>query len=158
MRIVEARSSDANLVGSIHSMAWKETYENIFEREYLAQDTVEKRRQEFMDSLKDINTRYFLLYDSEVPIGIMKIRVEKDCCEIESLYLLKSCRGKGSGTQAIQFVINEFSNVKIALWTLEINESARKFYEKNGFCDTGERRVIARGKDFVQMRYEYLAN
>ena len=43
MRIVEARSSDANLVGNIHSTAWKETYENIFEQEYLAQDTIEKR-------------------------------------------------------------------------------------------------------------------
>ena len=158
MRIVEARSSDANLVGNIHSTAWKETYENIFEREYLEQDTEEKRQQEFIESLEDISIRCFLLYNSTVPIGIMKIRIDKEFCEIESLYLLKSGRRKGVGTRAIQFVIKEFSNMKILLWTLEINESARKFYDKNGFCDTGERRIIVRGKDFVQMKYEYLAN
>ena len=44
------------------------------------------------------------------------------------------------------------------LWTLEENHMARRFYVKNGFEETGDVRTIFRGRDFLQVKYEYVGN
>ena len=44
MKIIRATKEHAELVGYVHSNAWKSTYQNLFPKQYLEIDTVEKRR------------------------------------------------------------------------------------------------------------------
>lgn len=39
----KAMLSDADCIGKIHSKAWKQSYENIFPREYLDKDSAQIR-------------------------------------------------------------------------------------------------------------------
>ena len=89
MRIVEADESYADIIGQVHSKAWRETYENIFPVTYLKQDTSEKRKQEFLYSLNSQGVQYYLIYENDIPVGMAKTEIiDIDVCEIDSIYFL----------------------------------------------------------------------
>lgn len=156
MKIIEVNDSHADIVGKVHSTAWKDAYKDIFSAEYINQDTPEKRKQECTGALEKKGSRYYLILVQNVAIGIIKISFEpKNMCEIESIYFLKEYRENGYGTKAINFVKKEYSNCKIILWVLEQNDSAIRFYKKNGFKFTTQKRIVNRGYDYCQIQFEY---
>lgn len=154
LRIEKATLKDTDIIGEIHSKAWKQAYENTFPLEFIETDTIEKRKEEFLAAWKDEDIEYFLLYVEE-PIGIIKISYYENICEVLSLYLLKKYWNKGYGTQAMKYILKVYDFTEIHLWTLEDNMRAQNFYEKQGFRKTGETRIINRGKEYIQLKYSY---
>ena len=154
MNIMEATYDDADLVGEVHSLAWKQAYKNIFPIEYIMADTAEKRKQEFLEALYKENCKYYLVYENDSCAGMVKVILDNSMCEISSIYFLQEFRNKGLGTETIKRLIEIYMDYRMVLWTLEINTVARRFYEKNGFVETLNTRCINRGKEFVQVQYE----
>lgn len=153
MYIVKATRTDAEVVGYVHSTAWKQTYTDIFPAEYLKQDTPQKRADEFLSSF-DVGNEYFILYEEDTAVGIIKMLKETDdTCEMSAIYILDEYRNKGYGRQALVYLNEILKPKKLYLWVLKDNEKARRFYEKNGFDFTGKIREINRGKDFAQYQY-----
>ncbi|MHC8521114.1 GNAT family N-acetyltransferase [Rossellomorea sp. H39__3] len=60
--------------------------------------------------------------------------------EISQLYIHKDHHGKGVGTALLTHA-KEASSGILTLYTFEVNEGARRFYEKHGF------RIIGRGHE-----------
>ena len=89
-------------------------------------------------------------------VGIVKLELDSLHCEISSIYILGEYRNKGYGKEMIAFIRDLYTDKNVYLWVLEENIRARFFYEKNGFKNTGIKRNIWRGKDYVQIRYELL--
>ncbi len=85
---------------------------------------------------------------------MVKAILDNSVCEISSIYFLNEYRNKGLGTETITQLKEIYKDYRMVLWTLEMNTVARKFYEKNGFVITANRRSIDRGKGFVQVQYE----
>ena len=154
MEIVRAGINDAKVVGLVHSTAWKQAYENVFPSEYLYSDTPDKRTQEFLGSCNNKDVFYYLLYEAELAVGVVKVMKESDGYEIVSFYILEEHRGKGFGKQAVIYLSKLFRGEKVQLWVLEDNKKARRFYENNGFKNTENTRVICRGNSYIQMQYE----
>ena len=155
MNMIEATFSHADIVGKIHSLAWRQAYEEIFPAEYIAADTPENRKKEFLDALQTDNHKYYLVYEKDECVGVVKVVVENKISEIASIYFLKEFCGKGFGSKVLMLLKETYKNYRIVLWTLESNVRARKCYEKNGFVLTGNTRIINRGADFTQVQYEY---
>ena len=154
MRIKKADINDADIVGYVHSTAWKQAYKDIFPMDYLEADTPEVRACEFREACRDERILYFLLYEDKTAIGIVKVESERnERCEILSIYILEKYRNKGYGKQFIAYLKDTFEYKKIYLWVLEENMKARFFYESEGFCLTGKKREINRGKQFKQLEY-----
>lgn len=158
MKLIQATEAHASLVGETHSLAWQQAYEGLFPTEYIDTENSEKRKQEFMDTLQDERYQYFLVYDEDICIGILKIFLENRDCEITSIYLLKKYCGRGFGRKILEQLVEMYKDYYIYLWTLEENHLARRFYEKNGFEVTGDVRTIFRGRDFLQIKYGYTGN
>lgn len=156
MEIRRANVSDADAIGYIHSTAWKQAYADVFAEEYLNADTPEKRKQEFLESsgCKDIS--YYIVYEDEKAIGIAKVIGESDEYEIASFYILEQYCNKGYGKQVIAHLKKELDKKRMHLWVLEDNKKARRFYEKSGFINTGNIRMICRENPYVQLQYELL--
>ncbi len=93
----------------IHSTAWKQAYENVFPVEFIAADTIAKRKEEFLASWNEKEIDYFLLFD-EAPVGMMKIRHCENACEILSIYLLKRLRRQNYEYQK-EITVNQFDHV-----------------------------------------------
>jgi len=147
--------ADANVVGKVHSEAWKSAYRGVFPDSFINLDTAAKRTEEFLDSIKDDKYIYYLLQESDQTAGIVKTGVENNALEIESFYILNEYRGKGFGSQFIDFIKNSLKPECIRLWVLEDNTRARHFYENNGFVMTGESRMINRGTELKQMKLQF---
>lgn len=156
MEIIEVDISYADIVGKVHSTAWKDAYKNIFLPEYINKNTSESRKQECIEFLANNKNKYYLVLANDIPIGIIKMSIKSiNLCEIESIYFLNENRGNGYGTQAIDFVKKIYRNYKIILWALEKNPRAIRFYEKNGFIYNGRKRIINRGQDYCQVQFVY---
>lgn len=154
MQIIEASILDADLVGYIHSTAWKQAYNEMFSIEYLEEDTPKMRTNEFLEACNDNGIHYYMLYEDKIAVGIVKVifKVNK-VCEISSFYILDEYRNKGYGRQVIAYISDVLCQQCIYLWVLEDNVKARRFYENNGFVFTGKIREISRGKSYRQFQY-----
>ena len=83
MNIVKAEIEHADIIGQIHSMAWRQAYADMFPEEYLCTNTQGKRKQEFLESCNNKDIHYFLLYSDEMAVGIVKVILCGDeSCEI----------------------------------------------------------------------------
>ena len=155
MRIEKAVIEQADIIGQVHSEAWKKTYAGIFPEDFLREDTVEKRKQEFIESFSNKDIFYYVIYEEVIPVGIVKIVVEEaDAYEIASFYMLEKYRNKGYGKQTIEYLKKELLPKRIRLWVLKDNAKAIKFYETNGFAFSGKTRLIDRVLSYVQLQYE----
>lgn len=154
MEIVKAEIGHADIVGWVHSEAWKQAYRGVFPDKYLNEDTPEKRTQEFLDSCKNKGVCYYMICEEDQAVGIIKLIDEEEVCEISSFYILDEHRNRGFGKQVVEYLRKEFNKKKLVLWVLEENVKARRFYEYNGFKSTGNTRVIQRGNQYVQLQYE----
>lgn len=158
MKLIQATEAHVSLVGETHSLAWRQAYEGLFPAEYIDTDNSEKRKQEFKDVLQDERYQYFLVYDGDICVGIVKIFSENRECEIASIYFLKEYCGRGLGSEVVEQLVEMYKDYYIYLWTLEENQLARRFYEKNGFEATGDVRLIFRGENFRQVKYKYVGS
>ena len=156
MKIVKAEVGHADIIGYVHSGAWKQAYKDVFPDEYLNEDTPEKRTQEFLDSCKDKGIYYYMICEDDKAVGIVKFTDAEEKFEILSFYILDEYRNKGLGMQVIEYLKKEFDKKKLVLWVLEDNVKAKRFYENNGFKNTGNTRVIQRGNSYKQLQYELL--
>lgn len=156
VRIEKATREQADIVGQVHSEAWKQAYQGVFTDSFLRDDTAEKRKQEFLESFGKAGVFYYVVYETAVPVGIIKVIEEPDAYEIASFYLLEKYRNKGYGKQTIVYLKTELSPKRIRLWVIEDNKKAIRFYEDNGFEFFGNTRLINRGQSYTQLQYESL--
>ena len=154
MDLIQATADYATLVGKIHSMAWQQAYEGLFPTDYINTQTPERRKREFADALQDERNQYFLIFEEDVCVGVVKIVIENKECEIASIYILKKYCGRGLGQEVMSQLVEMYKDYRIFLWTLEENDRSRNFYEKTGFKVTGDVRTISRGRDYKQVKYE----
>ncbi len=90
----------------------------------------------------------YLLLESEQVIGVLEIssfrgNLEryKSCAEIPVCYLLPEKTGQSFGFRLMDHAMAELKSrqiAKVAVWVLERNARAIRFYEKAGFVCSGE--------------------
>ncbi len=100
--------------------------------------------QAIKKELQDPENQYFLIFDSNVPVGFMKFRFdmeykaisEKHICKLDRIYVLKSHLGKKLGLAMMKRAIElakEHGQRGMWLYTWIENLRAVAFYEKQGF-------------------------
>lgn len=108
--------------------------------------------------LNDSNAQFFIVYNDNVAVGFVKINIdapfenENNALELERIYFIKSARGKGIGTAAVQFVLALAESMgKKIVWlkVMDTSAAAIAFYKKPGFEICGTYHL-----DFPQMKEE----
>lgn len=98
------------------------------------------------------------LYDDGIVKGVIKGHPEDDkTIEITDFYVEPFFVGQGIGTLLVEYLVSQVREKgfqKILLWVIKDNVRARKFYEKNGFINSGKTRIIE-GTGKVDCCYEY---
>jgi ribosomal protein S18 acetylase RimI-like enzyme len=107
---------------------------------YLDNEFSEKR---LVLDLNDKNIAYYFIEDNEKNVGFIKTMINsssdislKNSVEIEKIYVLPECKGKGIGKLAFKEILKRSeSNEKksIFLSVIDTNDGAISFYEKLGF-------------------------
>lgn len=125
---------------------------------WLDKFSVQSVKQTTAEQLKQGHKIYFCFSDvSNEPCGYIlfgKYRGNEELCgEIMQIYFYEKFKGKGFAQKLFDFAQNELKQEykKIYIWVLEINHRARRFYEKNGYKDSGKRRIQNCDKPFNEM-------
>jgi RimJ/RimL family protein N-acetyltransferase len=158
-----ANYNDCHNLGFVHSESYRSTYKGIMPDDFLDNFTVEKREQYYQKSLSDGIEKIALIFVDKKAIGCIVVGECRDddlddmYGEFLGIYLLKDYWGNGFGKRLINWGIDrikEFGYFKASLWVLKENTNARRFYEHLGFIFDGTERLITRGKELVQVRYQ----
>lgn len=129
-------------ISRVYAQSWKTAYKGIVPQDYL--DAIVDNR--WSPYLKYDLARLILAVDGDQIMGSTTYRAARDEAydgwgEIISLYLLPAYYRRGVGTKLFQTAVDALraeGYANIYLWVLEENAPARRFYEKNGFCFSGD--------------------
>ena len=145
-----ARIEDAEKITFVHVQAWKESYQNIIDQDYLDNISYEKRlawRKKIIE--EKFGQQLVVVYRSEV-IGFCdsnalepdtknkaedKSKISKEKGQIYGLYLLEKHQRKGIGKELLKQSLEWLRKKKLSpiiLWVLKDNQKARGFYESQG--------------------------
>ena len=119
MKITKVGIEQADIIGQVHSEAWKQAYANIFPKEFLNEDTSEKRKQECIASCGCEYVFYYIMYEGDKAVGIVKVLEAADAYEIASFYIIEHYRNKGYGKQVLAYLKKELDKKRMQLWVLE---------------------------------------
>lgn len=77
----------------------------MFPIAYLDKDTPQTRTNELLEACNDNGINYYIIYEDEMAVGIVKVIFEEDkICEISSFYILEEYRNRGYGRQVIAYM------------------------------------------------------
>lgn len=85
MKIIRAEIEQADVVGRVHSDAWKQAYADVFPEDFLNEDTSERRAQEFLEACGCKNISYYIVYEEDKAVGIVKVRNESKFLYIKTV-------------------------------------------------------------------------
>lgn len=150
-------------LGELQARSYHDAYRGLLPGAFLERVTAESRQAQCRERLRESESteRTAILYIGHKAAGYISLTLPSDASddagEITALYLLREYCGRGLGTRLMDWALARLAerDCRLAgLWVLEKNVGARRFYERYGFRATDETRVIQRGDDFVQLRYE----
>lgn len=158
-----ANKDDANTLALINSKSFQQAFNGIIPDVFLKERfSYERLKDRLYKELNEGTTSSCIMYKDDTPIGMLTFakddHKERDNSEIDiwRIYILPEHWGQNLGVEFINWVIEELKRkgyLKIALWVVEENIRARKFYEKIGFTHEGETRIISPGREIKEYRY-----
>lgn len=168
-----ATIGDAGSITSAHVQAWKKSYQNIIDQDYLDNIRYEKRlawRKKIIE--EKFGQQLVVTYRGEV-VGFCdsnaiepdnqakaedKSQISKEKGQIYGLYLLKEHQGKGIGKQLLKQSLEWLRKKELSpiiLWTLKDNQKARDFYESQGGTLAGEIQIKIGNKFYPEVGYRF---
>jgi GNAT superfamily N-acetyltransferase len=140
MRVRDARPEEAPLLATVQERASVAALVHIFPPELYPYPR-EAIRGRWAEALADPAKRVLIAVIEDEPAGAACVSEEW----LERLYVVPERWGTGLGDalhgQAIE-VVRDLGSVRCHLWVLEDNARARRFYERRGWQENGETRVV----------------
>lgn len=140
--------------GHVHYKAWQEAYPGLIDQSYLDKMSEQKCEEIAYRWLDNI----LVAKDGDRVVGFAgygKCRNDDlvDAGEVFAIYVLAEYYGKGVGKALMDEALNLLKGYKqVAVWVLEGNERAIRFYEKCGFRSDGKTETITLGTPVTELR------
>jgi putative acetyltransferase len=156
--IRKANYEDLSRIAEIIVFSKRVAYRSIFNNDHVTfhELQVVSLLKEYQNTPSIID--HMFVFDDGIVKGVINRTFYDDSIEICELYIEPFFKGCGIGRELIQHVISEAKETKINkiyLWVIKDNMSARKFYERNGFYETGETCPIE-GTSKLDLYYEMI--
>ena len=161
----EAKQADADAIATIHVQTWQCAYRGQIPDEYLANLSIEKRKQFWSEATSKPHDKSRILVaelDGEVAgfCGGGPSRDEdadKTIGEVYSIYIDQNKMGRGAGTALMKNILTFLKDqgfVKVTLWVLSTNQITKRFYKNHGWKPDGKTKSeINKGITFNEERY-----
>ena len=143
--------------GYVHYRSWHEAYPGLVDAGYHAGVTLEK----CVETARRWPDNILVAKDGERVVGFAAYGAYRDASlpghgEVYALYVLAEYHGRGVGRALMDAALERLADYpKIALWVLEGNERAIRFYERYGFRFDGTRAEILLGTPNTELRMVY---
>ena len=157
--IRQADKEDISRIAEIIVFGKRVAYRPIFQNDYVSFNElrVVNLYEEYKNNPDGLEG--MLLYDDGIVKGVIKgYPIDDKTIEITDFYVEPFFVGQGIGTLLIEHLIQKVRKKgmqKIVLWVIKDNVKARKFYEVNGFVNSGKTCIIE-GTTKEDCCYEYV--
>ena len=141
----------------VHWKAWKEAYRGLIDQNFLDCRTLEMAEQRAMTAFHN-GYKTLIAKDENRVIGFADYGAYRgddlnDAGEVYAIYILEEYYSKGIGFALMNKALEELKeNKQAAVWVLENNERAIRFYKRCGFDFDGKRQSITLGKPVIEAR------
>ena len=139
---------------------WHEHYTPIIGKDQVNYMVAKFQTSEAIQKQAEDGYEYYVIEYQNSDVGYLAIEKRNDDLFLSKIYLLKTCRGKGLGKEAFNFIEKRASNLNCKSISLTVNKNntlAIKAYEKIGFINT-EAIVMDIGNGFVMDDYRMVKN
>jgi len=158
-----AEVQDADGIAHVHVTAWQETYRGLMPDSVLDTLSIQRRAEQWKNSLADPTDLYHATIVAEVSeriIGFINYGREREGDvdyrgEIFALYVLKDFHGRGLGRRLMQEAVTGLLAQKLAsmlVWVLAENPT-RHFYEHLGGVYLREKSIQIGGSSLPEVAY-----
>lgn len=162
-KIRKAEVDDAPAIAAVHVTAWRETYRGIVADDVLNNLSIQRRTEQWINSLSDESHAYHRAFVAEVNgqvvgfagYGAPQLKDTGFDGELFALYLLKMAHGSGIGRLLVQSVVHELKESgckSMMVWVLKDNP-ARGFYERLGGEYLYEKPIEIGGRKLREVAY-----
>jgi GNAT superfamily N-acetyltransferase len=163
------RPEDADALADLRVRSWRAAYRGLLPDDYL--DRMPQGADEFRAARERFWTpaaragrppvHHLVAERDRVLTGFAVCGPERDtgtrAGELLALYVAPEHWSTGAGRTllaAASEMLAADGHPSLALWVLEGNTRARRFYERNGLRPTGHRRTVTLGAPVPEVRYE----
>ncbi len=158
----DAVAREALAVAGVHVRSWQVAYRGLIDDGYLDALSVSDRASRYrFDSSDPASPRVRVLERDGDIVGLSITSLDLDdpvLGVLGALYVEPGHWSSGAGRALItdaRAVLASLGCSRAALWVLEGNQRAMKFYERDGWRPSGDRRNEERpAVTFVELRYE----
>lgn len=136
--IINAEKNDIPVIQDLAKKSWSFAYADILEQDQIDYMLDLMYSEEALKKhFENPNYHYYLIQKDNQFLGFIgfEFHLEPETTKLHRIYFLKEAQGKGLGKKALEFVIDEAKRIGDRRVTLTVNKnnSARKFYESQGF-------------------------
>lgn len=140
--IRKAQPEDASAMATVHVTAWREAYRGIVSDEILENLSIQRRTEQWTNSLTDETHAYHRAFVAEgegqvvgfAGYGASQTEETDFDGELFSIYILQAVHKQGVGRRLVNAVVKELRGMgcsSMMVWVLKDNP-ARGFYERLG--------------------------
>jgi ribosomal protein S18 acetylase RimI-like enzyme len=160
MNVRAATAEDAPAIARIHVDAWRAAYRAYMPASYLDSLSVDERSRMWTGALTRAAPARLVVTDPL--LGFCFFGASRDAedgaAEIFAVYVQPDSWQRGAGRALCTHAEEDARQrecASIALWTLKVNDGARRFYERLGYAPDGAERANTRltGFPLHEMRY-----
>ena len=136
--IIKAEQKDISVIQDLAKKSWSFAYADILEQDQIDYMLDLMYSEEALTKhFENPNYHYYLIQEDDQFLGFVgfEFHQEPETTKLHRIYFLKEAQGKGFGKKALKFVVNETEKIgnKRVILTVNKNNSAKKFYESQGF-------------------------
>lgn len=152
--IRKADKEDIEAISRIYVDAWKGVYRGIMPDEVLSCLSYEKQRKKWQDIMEQRKEEIYVYEEKQQVVGFASGFFENsEYAEIATLYFAEEERGKGYGTELLEYMIREFGKGReVRLWCVKDNPN-RNFYMHQGGKIGLEKTVKIGGKEIQGIQF-----
>lgn len=146
-----ARLADSQAIGEVHVAAWRESYAGLIPADRLGALSVAERAEQWRRQLASGTARGICVatLDDRV-VGFASCTRQREPTllaagysgEVAAIYVLRQAQDRGAGRRLMAAMARRLiaeGERSMALWVLEANAPARRFYERLGGRVVAER-------------------
>lgn len=155
---------DAPAIARVHVDSWRSAYRGIVPDEVLANLSVDERSQRWVRTISGRNHQQVWVAEVDgAVVGFVATAPSGDedlnpstSGEVEAIYLIENVWRRGLGATLLDAAVADLRRAgygEAALWVLERNTGARRFYEEAGWKPDGATKDCFGGVDAPALRY-----
>ena len=155
---------DAEGIGRVSVIAWRETYAGIMPDDYLAALSIEQRANVFRDRIVNLPDRQRIFVALDHAEHVVGFGVSGPAREIElgtdgevfAINIVDAAKRQGLGVRlmaAMADALLSHSLSQVGLWVIDRNEPARRFYETLGGRAAAKKDQLFGSKSIVELGY-----